>query len=492
MAGGNKGGKVEAKLKGDIISLPVYLSTTIYRGTAVAIDSSGYAVPCGDTSGHKFMGIAEEKAVDATGVSGAATIRVRRHGIFKMVKNTTSAVTDVGQIAYMVTTHTVSVDEKIGLYAVPTYKVAVGLIVRREPDVPGGSTYTSNYLMVDITPSPWAAMDLTTHAALADQTAHTDSAIAGVVDVETSATPTITAAEFYGRLVTCGYAGTNTFTLPTSGVAAGTQCRFVKVHATTGALIITGGTLTGPQVVANVFTGCPYLGDSVTIECVSANVYQITELSQYVRPVGTDSTGTATVLADEFNQGLYTATYNSGATALTLATTLTKVGALCRFVNAHAASFLFTVTGGTLVGAQTASNVFTGCPNNGDSVLIQCVGTNSFRVVSVSQARVTTDYTASAVSLDDDAGKAAYVGGSVTLSYAGACTCTLPATGVPARSVCTIRKTGSAGLAAIGSTTFVGAGTTSNATTTNDAIQDVVVVENIAAASYKTISLNVA
>lgn len=384
MAGGNVGIGMVAKLKGDILSFPVKIATLILRGTPVAIDSAGYLIEAADSAAMKFVGIAEEGCTVADAVAdGTISLRVRRHGIFRMTKNTTSAVTDVGKLAYAHTAQTASVDALVALAAVTTYDNAVGLIVRREPDEPGGAAFTKNYLMVDITPSPWSAADITTHAALADQTAHTEDGIAPVVDTEAGASPTITVAEFIGRTVLCSAAGASAVTLPTAaGITAGTICRFIK-------------------------TG--------------------------------------------------------------------SVGA-------------FTVAGGTLVGQQCASNVFYGCSNIGDSVDVQAVGTNSFRIVNVSQQVIETTYSGD----DPTVTAAAFLGGLVTLSQAGATSTatTLPASGVPVGTRCRFRKTGSAGSVKLTATALVGAGTTANVVTTCDAQYDVCVVECIGDDDYQVVSRN--
>ncbi|KKM62952.1 hypothetical protein LCGC14_1516500, partial [marine sediment metagenome] len=213
MAGGNK--QIFAKLKGNILSFPVKIATAIYRGTEVAIDSAGYLIQAGDGAAMKFVGIAEEACTVAQAVAnGTVNIKVRRHAIVRMTKNTTSVVTDVSKLVYAHTTHTASVDGLVGLVGATTYDNIVGLVVRREPDTPGGNTYANDFLMVDITPAPWSAADISTHVALADQTAHTADAIAPVLDTETITSPVITSAEFIGGLVLCTYAGVVTPALP--------------------------------------------------------------------------------------------------------------------------------------------------------------------------------------------------------------------------------------------------------------------------------------
>ncbi len=72
--------------------LPVKASTTIYQGSIVAIDASGYAIPGKKATGLKTAGRAEETVVN-TGADGAVTIRVTR-GVF-VYNNTASAANKI-------------------------------------------------------------------------------------------------------------------------------------------------------------------------------------------------------------------------------------------------------------------------------------------------------------------------------------------------------------------------------------------------------------
>jgi hypothetical protein len=191
MAGGNKGQAMQAKLRGDILSFPVKIATAIYRGTMVGIDGTGYLVQMSDLGAITFAGIAEEGCTAAEAVAdGTVSVRVRRRGIFRMTKNTTSAVTDVGCIAYAHTGHSASVNELVGLAAVCTYDNAIGLIVRREPDTPNGSAYTLNYLMVEIVP---AVYGLTLTRTATKRVPLTKTATATLTDAECLSYPIINA-----------------------------------------------------------------------------------------------------------------------------------------------------------------------------------------------------------------------------------------------------------------------------------------------------------
>ncbi len=406
MAGGNK--QVYAKLKGNILSFPVKIATAIFRGTQVAIDSAGYLVQIDDDAAMKFVGISEEACTVAQAVAdGTINIRVRRHGIFRMTKNTTSAVTDVGKLVYAHTEHTASVDALVGLAGATTYDNIVGLVVRREPDTPGGTDYDEDWLMVDITPAPWSAADITTHAALADQTAHTLDGIApATYTAEAGASPqTLTAAQFEDTLVHITTNGVMALTLPTTGVAAGTICRIVKTGSV-GQLTVIAGTLIGHQTDSNTFSGCDEVGDSVDVLCIAANSYVILNVNQYspdiqyAEEAGSDP---ETVSSLEFNTGLIHLT-TVGTMTFTLPTTGVHPGSVCRIVKTGAVG-LTDIIAGTLIGRQTISNVFYGCYNVGDSVEVLCIGDDSYVILSVSQLRTILAKGAGAQTLTDAGGE---------------------------------------------------------------------------------------
>jgi hypothetical protein len=93
------------KAAGGIVTIPVKAATTIAMNGIVCTDSSGYAVPGGDTSGLKFIGIACQGIVNA-GANGAKVIKVWTVGIFKMT-TTGAAVTVQGATVYATGTNTI-------------------------------------------------------------------------------------------------------------------------------------------------------------------------------------------------------------------------------------------------------------------------------------------------------------------------------------------------------------------------------------------------
>ena len=83
------------------LEFPVKVATRIYGGSMVAVDSTGYAVPAGNTVGHKLVGIALEQADNRTGADGAIYIRVRTAGVFEFGASSISQA-KVGEEMYVV------------------------------------------------------------------------------------------------------------------------------------------------------------------------------------------------------------------------------------------------------------------------------------------------------------------------------------------------------------------------------------------------------
>jgi hypothetical protein len=83
--------------EGSLIAYQVAATTHIYKGSIVAVNAAGNAVPAADTAGLRVVGIAEEE-VNNTGAAGAADVQVRA-GIAALLAGSGLALTDVGSIA---------------------------------------------------------------------------------------------------------------------------------------------------------------------------------------------------------------------------------------------------------------------------------------------------------------------------------------------------------------------------------------------------------
>ena len=98
------------RYEGEIIALTVKAATTIYKGSLVNVDSSGYAVPAANAASVVFMGVAME------GGTAGQVIRVYRRGIFKFAIPATATVADVGQRVYVADSATVTKTAGNGVY----------------------------------------------------------------------------------------------------------------------------------------------------------------------------------------------------------------------------------------------------------------------------------------------------------------------------------------------------------------------------------------
>jgi hypothetical protein len=88
----------------------VKAATTIYAGSMVGIDSSGYAVPMATATGLKCLGRAEERANNSSGANGAIRVEVAA-GIYRFANSASTdaiALTDIGADCYAVDDQTVA------------------------------------------------------------------------------------------------------------------------------------------------------------------------------------------------------------------------------------------------------------------------------------------------------------------------------------------------------------------------------------------------
>jgi hypothetical protein len=105
------------------IEYPVAANVTIYAGSLVCVNASGYATPAADTSGYRFAGVAMEQVDNSDGSDGALKVRLRRAGVFEF--DAASISQDmVGTPMYAVDDHTF--DDAAG----PTNDIKVGLLVK--------------------------------------------------------------------------------------------------------------------------------------------------------------------------------------------------------------------------------------------------------------------------------------------------------------------------------------------------------------------------
>lgn len=89
-------------MDGELISVPVATATTIYAGSIVVANASGYAAPGSTATTLQYLGRAEETVVNA-GANGAKSIQVRRKQAFKWGNYASDAIVqaDLGKTAYI-------------------------------------------------------------------------------------------------------------------------------------------------------------------------------------------------------------------------------------------------------------------------------------------------------------------------------------------------------------------------------------------------------
>jgi len=112
---------------GEVISLPVEASTTIYTGTMVAVNASGNAVPAEDTASIQVIGRADADGLNASGSAGDISIPVRR-GVFKFNISTAHPVTqaDVGGVVVVEDDNTVA--------STSTHSITAGVLLEVTSD----------------------------------------------------------------------------------------------------------------------------------------------------------------------------------------------------------------------------------------------------------------------------------------------------------------------------------------------------------------------
>lgn len=146
---------------GQIFTYPVAAATTIYQGTQVALNASGYAVPASDTAAIRVMGRAEATIINA-GSAGDENIDVKR-GVFLWDNSGTNAVDadDVGKIAFVEDDQTVA---ETTTSKIPAGRVmgvvAEGVWIDTEPafTVPSTDTLTALTFSTDATGTEVAAL----------------------------------------------------------------------------------------------------------------------------------------------------------------------------------------------------------------------------------------------------------------------------------------------------------------------------------------------
>ncbi|MEW5803731.1 MAG: hypothetical protein AB1847_16680 [bacterium] len=79
--------------------IPVAASTTIYAGSLVVTNTSGYAVEAVNTASYLMAGVSLAAADNSSGSNGDINVKVRRKGVF-LFAMASAAATDIGKTVY--------------------------------------------------------------------------------------------------------------------------------------------------------------------------------------------------------------------------------------------------------------------------------------------------------------------------------------------------------------------------------------------------------
>lgn len=106
---------------GQLKSIPMS-AVKIWKGTLVAINTSGYAAKGADTASFLFAGVAYETVDNSAGAAGDKKIRVEKTGEYLFNFSGTASQADLGKAVYLVD------DNTVALAATTTNDVLCGYI----------------------------------------------------------------------------------------------------------------------------------------------------------------------------------------------------------------------------------------------------------------------------------------------------------------------------------------------------------------------------
>jgi predicted RecA/RadA family phage recombinase len=109
--------------RGDGVIRPYKVGAVdVFAGALVSVvQATGFAQRSGDTSGHKFVGVADKNVKNSTGAAGSKKVRVWARGVFPFAC-TGADQTWTGQKVYAVD------DQTVALAATTTNDVLVGVV----------------------------------------------------------------------------------------------------------------------------------------------------------------------------------------------------------------------------------------------------------------------------------------------------------------------------------------------------------------------------
>lgn len=125
------------RMDGDLVSIGVAASSSVYKGGLACFNTSGYLVAGANTAGLRFAGVAYENGIESTAVNAAVAARVWRKGSF-LFAVASAAVTDVGKRAYISDDQTITyTPSRIFCGVVSKYEDSTHVWIDIEPAVSG-------------------------------------------------------------------------------------------------------------------------------------------------------------------------------------------------------------------------------------------------------------------------------------------------------------------------------------------------------------------
>jgi len=212
--------------EGAKVVVGVASNTTLFAGSMVALNATGYAVPASDATGLRVIGMAADTVIN-TGTDGALTVTVVR-GLFRWVNGDTLTDADIGSLAF------VEDDQTVQKGASATYKIIAGVVV----DVDGYGVWVDTYTI-----GTQGAAVFTTMAASGNAT------VGGTLGVTGNTT--------LGGTAAVSGAATVGGTLGVTGVMTLTAAPKLTAVTTAGAVTVamTNAPAAGDPVWANVAVG---------------------------------------------------------------------------------------------------------------------------------------------------------------------------------------------------------------------------------------------
>lgn len=125
---------IKAQEPSGLRHIPVAASTTIYQGTLVFADASGYGVGDDGDGANQFMGVSREKQDNSSGSNGDKTVEVYSRGAFELVGSGFTQA-DVGKKVYASDNYTITLSATSTTFIgkVVEFVSSTKLIVELEP-----------------------------------------------------------------------------------------------------------------------------------------------------------------------------------------------------------------------------------------------------------------------------------------------------------------------------------------------------------------------